>query len=231
MPRRATGYSLRGASFPVRTFKRALKMAKDVDRSLAKLRARIGRSLREEKEGSLGRLATSLPLTLPTIPAFVHSRGSLQLHVLQFRFLQSVSLTYWETRHSVSLPRPCCFFPSFLSLSLSSFFSLFSSVSFFSFSCCLFLCTLPPLAFRLRCFFCPSDHGYLRSSSLCLWFASTLLANRFPFFVKTSDTLIRCVVLFVYSCHCDYCLACSRYNYCYLRRSSTGEYDNIRGDA
>lgn len=41
------------------------------------------------------------------------------------------------------------------------------------------------------------------------------LVYRFPFFVKVSDTLIRCIVLLLFL-HCDCCFARSRCNYLYL---------------
>lgn len=47
------------------------------------------------------------------------------------------------------------------------------------------------------------------------------LVYRFPFFVKVSDTLIRCVVLFPFL-HRDCCFARSRCNYLYL-----SSFDNV----
>lgn len=104
---------------------------------------------------------------------------------------------------TTSSPLLLFFLSSFLPLFLSRS-SFFGGFSFSSFSCCLFsflsllFLYFASLGFSHPELFCPSDHGYPRSSSLCLWFASLLLVNRFPFFVKASDTLIRCVVLFVY---------------------------------
>lgn len=127
MPRRATGYSLRGASFPVPTFKRALKMAKDrmVDRSLAKLRARIGRSLREEKEGgkpwpacdkSSADVAHN-PCVRPLEGKLAVAR--LAVSVFAIRFAHILRNAAFGFAASLLLLFP------FLSLSLSSFFLFF----------------------------------------------------------------------------------------------------------
>lgn len=68
-------------------------------------------------------------------------------------------------------------------------------------------CPLPPL---------PRPPVRARVSGLRLF-----LVYRFPFFVKVSDTLIRCVVLFPFL-HRDCCFARSRCNYLYL-----SSFDNV----
>lgn len=161
-----------------------------------------------------------LPLTSSAIPAFVHPRRARQLHILQFRFLQSAHTPRRGIRFrcltptaSFPLPPPPTpppsppsqpFFFFLLPLSSSLFSSLLLSSYFAPFS----------LAFRLRRFFAhqttdtPPVQAHVSGLRL-------FLVYRFPFFVKVSDTLIRCVVLFPFLHH-DYCFVRSRCNYLYL---------------
>lgn len=106
---------------------------------------------------------------------------------------------------AASSPLTASFLPFFHSLFLSRSFLIFWKFFFFLlFSLPLFFSTSSFLVLRLPCLYASAAFLFIRpwidpgSSSLCIWFAFLLLVNRFPFFVKASDTLIRCVVLFVY---------------------------------
>lgn len=169
-------------------------MAKDVNRSLAKLRVRIGRSPREEKkggkswpawDGSSADVAHNLCVR-PLEGRLAVARLAVSVFAIRFARIPT------EKR---GIRFRCLILPaSLFSSSLVLFFfevSLFLAISFSSFSrCCLFP-SLLSLGFSPPVLFCPSDYGYPRSSGLCLWFASLLLVYRFPFFVKAPDTLIR----------------------------------------
>lgn len=165
-----------------------------------------------------------LPLTSPAIPALVHPRRARQLHILQFRFLQSVSLAHRDAAFGfvaslTPAPLSSLFgFPfSFRFFFLRRFFSppLLSSFLLRTSSLSL-LGFPPPVLFRSPDHGCPPPPVRARVSGLRLF-----LVYRFPFFVKVSDTLIRCVVLFPFL-HRDCCFARSRCNYLYL-----SSFDNV----
>lgn len=118
------------------------------------------RSTGEKRGGSLGRLGMDLPLTSPAIPAFVHPGRARQLHILQFRFLQSVSLAHRDAAFGFVAPLsplPPSSLSAFLFLSASSsfvaFFSPLLSSFFLRTSSLSLLGFPPPVLFR------SPDHG------------------------------------------------------------------------
>lgn len=166
--------------------------------------------MHEWKKGGRASIGLDGPYTLtsPRQSSHSSSRGqSLRLHILQFRFLRPVSLTYRECGirfrrlilsffflfpFSLSL-----FFPfysySFLRLSLLCVL-LFFSFSFLSSALLLYLASFL-LGFSSLVRFCSSGHGSPISVQLMSLLCVRFFAYRFPFLVRASDTLIRCVVL------------------------------------
>lgn len=102
---------------------------------------RVGRNPRGKTGGGERK---SLLLTSLAIPAFV--QPSLQLHILQFRFLHSLSLAYWNAAR-LSSPPPArrasfllsCPPAAALQLPLCTFFFLFPPETPFHPLCCFYI--------------------------------------------------------------------------------------------
>lgn len=164
-----------------------------------------------------------LPLTSPAIPARSSTRGEPgSCTSCSFGFC-SPFRSHTETRHSVSLPLsplplilPLGFPFSFCFFFLRRFFFPLPSSFLLRTSSLSLLGFPPPVLFRSPDHGCPPPPVRARVSGLRLF-----LVYRFPFFVKVSDTLIRCVVLFPFL-HRDCCFARSRCNYLYL-----SSFDNV----